>query len=300
MKTNAIVRIVLLSLAIIILGGILLAGIGLKMYSFDFKNFTVSTGDGDRIKNGNVSSQGSVPASQIRDIEIDWVAGSILIVPDENVSDITFCEYGNDDPDHQMIWKQSGDTLSIQYEKSRVYIGVQVTTESKDLVITVPAGWVCKSLDIETASAEVEVSSLTINEMDFDGASGICTFDNCIVGELDMDTASGDISFFGSVNTVNVSAMSAACEMHLTNIPRQIDMDTMSGDLDLTLPENCGFTLSMDTMSGDFSSDFETTLQNGHHVCGDGSCRINIDGMSGNISVYKCTDNSHHSGSHHH
>ena len=107
MKTNAIIRIVLFSLAIIILGGILLAGIGLKMYSFDFKNFTVSTGDGNGIRNGTISSQGSVPASQIRDIEIDWVAGSITIVPDEAADEITFCEYGNDDPDHLMVWKQS-------------------------------------------------------------------------------------------------------------------------------------------------------------------------------------------------
>lgn len=300
MKTNAIIRIVLFSLAIIILGGILLAGIGLKMYSFDFKNFTVSTGDGNGIRNGTISSQGSVPASQIRDIEIDWVAGSITIIPDEAADEITFCEYGNDDPDHLMVWKQSGDTLSIQYEESRVYIGVQVTAESKDLVITVPADWVCESLEIDTASAEVEVSNLVINEVDFDGASGICSFNNCTVLELDMDTASGDITFFGSVNNVNISAMSAACEMHLINTPNQIDLESMSGDMDLTLPENCGFTLSMDTMSGDFSSDFATTLQNGRHVCGDGSCRISISAMSGNICVYKCTDSSHHSDEHHH
>lgn len=297
MKTNAIIRIILFSLAIVILVGILLAGIGLKMYSVDFS----FRGDSDRaIQDGTISSQGNVPASQIRDIEIDWVAGSITIAADGNSDQISFCEYGNDDPDHQMVWKQEGDTLSIQYEKSKVYVGVQVGSPAKDLVITVPTGWECDSLELDAASAEVDVKDLTIREVDFDGASGICSFENCVVTELDMDTASGDITFSGEVTGVTVSAMSAACDLHLTNVPRQIDLDTMSGDLELTLPQDCGFTVSNDALSGEFVSDFETTSSNGHHVHGDGRCRINIDSMSGNVSIYKCTDSDHHSGSHHH
>lgn len=293
MKTNAIVRIILFSLAIVILASILLVGLGLKMYSFDFSTFTVSMGNGSGIADGTVSSSGHVAASEIRDLEIEWAAGSITIVPDETTDEITFCEYGNEDPDHQMVWKQSGDTLSIQYEKSQVYFGIQVNNTAKDLVITVPANWVCDSLEIDAAAAEVEVSNLTINEVDFDGASGICTFENCIVNDIEMDTASGDIRFIGELNTMDISAMSANCEVILSNVPRQIDMDSMSGDLDLTLPENCGFTVSMDAMSSDFSSDYETTTSNGHHIHGDGSCRINIDAMSGDVAIHK-GEASHH------
>lgn len=283
MKTNAIIRIVLFSLAIIVLGGILLAGIGLNMYSFDFSFGKGSSG----ISDGTVGAQGSVPADRVRNIEIDWVAGTITLIPDENATDIVFHEEGNADPDHQMVWKQSGDTLSIQYEKSKVYVGIQVTEESKDLTITVPAGWVCRSLEIDAASAEVDVSNLTIHEVDFDGASGICTFENCIVDELEVDTASGDLFYNGQLETLKVSSMSANCEVVLTNAPKQIDMDSMSGDLDLTLPEGCGFSLAMDAMSSDFSTDFETVTKNGRHVHGDGSCRIDIDAMSGDVSVHK-------------
>ena len=291
MKTNAIVRIVLYSLAIIVLGGILLAGIGLSMYSFDF-----SFGEGNTdITDGTVGTQGSVPADRVRDIKIDWVAGTITLIPDENASDITFWDEGAEDEKHQMVWKHSGDTLSIQYEKSKVYFGVQVTSEEKDLTITVPAGWICHSLEIDAASAEVQVVDLTLGEVDFDGASGICTFENCIVGELDVDTASGDLFYNGQLETLNVSSMSANCEVVLTKAPREIDLESMSGDLFLTLPEDCGFSVDMNAMSSDFSTDFETVTTNGRHVHGDGSCRIDIEAMSGDVCIYKHTGESHHS-----
>lgn len=44
----------------------------------------------------------------------------------------------------------------------------------------------------------------------------------------------------------------------LENVPNLIKMDSMSGDLTLTLPEGAGFTVSLDAMSSDFSSDFPT------------------------------------------
>ena len=295
MKTNAIVRIVLYSLAIIVLGGILLAGIGLSMYSFDFSSGKGNTG----ITDGTVGTQGSVPADRVRDIKIDWVAGTITLIPDENASDIIFWDEGAEDEKHQMVWKHSGDTLSIQYEKSKVYIGVQVTSEEKDLTITVPADWACRSLEIDAASAEVQVVDLTLGEVDFDGASGICTFENCIVGELDVDTASGDLFYNGQLETLNVSSMSANCEVVLTKAPREIDLESMSGDLFLTLPEDCGFSVDMNAMSSDFSTDFETVTTNGRHVHGDGRCRIDIEAMSGDVCIYKHTGESHHSDWHH-
>ena len=295
MKTNAIIRIVLFSLAIIVLGGILVAGIGLNMYSFDFSFGMGNTG----ITDGIDGTQGSVPADEIRNIEIDWVAGTITLIPDENATEIDFYEDGNVDTDHQMVWKQSGDTLSIQYEQSKVYVGIQVTEASKNLTITVPAGWICHSLEIDAASAEVQVVDLTLGEVDFDGASGICSFENCIVDELEVDTASGDLFYNGQLETLKVSSMSANCEVVLTNAPKQIDMDSMSGDLNLTLPEGCGFSLAMDAMSSDFSTDFETVTKNGRHVHGDGSCRIDIEAMSGDVCIYKHTGESHHNDWHH-
>ena len=64
-------------------------------------------------------------------------------------------------------------------------------------------------------------------------------------------------------------------------------MDSMSGGLTLTLPEDAGFTVGLDAMSSDFSSDFPTVKKNKSYVCGDGHCKIDMSAMSGDVSILK-------------
>ena len=40
-------------------------------------------------------------------------------------------------------------------------------------------------------------------------------------------------------------------------------------------------------MSGNFDSDFTTTQRNGNYVAGDGRCHIEVDAMSGDVTIRK-------------
>ena len=292
MKTNAIIRIVLFTLAILVLLGLLLAGLAFELFMYDTNSFVSSTTSYNQIlptASDGMTTQGAADASVIRNLDIEWVSGSIIIQPDENASDITISETYVDSTKYQMVYKQSGNTLKIQYCEDSISFpsfGINIDF-SKDLVITVPADWVCESLDIDAASANVVVNDLTIREVDFDGASGTCDFVNCDVGELNLDGASGDIRFSGTLDVLDFDGASASCYLEVTNVPDRISMDGMSGDMDLTLPENCGFTVSIDAMSSDFNSDFPTNISNGDYVYGDGHCRISFNGMSGDLTIRK-------------
>lgn len=231
----------------------------------------------------------ALDASSIRDMEIEWAAGSIRIQPLE-ITEIRISEKGVNQDADPMVWNVRNGQLNIQYSKNTDHsfgMGLLLGEHSKDLVIEVPLDWQCNSLEIDAASASLTVEDLTIREMEFDGASGTCVFDNCNVEKLDLDTASGDVRFTGSLQQLDCDAASADIVLELTNVPRSLDMDTASGDLDVTLPADAGFTVSMDTMSGDFDSDFETTSRNGTYVAGDGSCRIQVDAMSGDVTIRK-------------
>ena len=292
MKTNAIIRIILFSIAILVLLGILLAGLAFGLYVSDGRlaGFTISTSSENLpVTSDGTVNQGLVLAPLVHNLDIEWVSGTITIQPDESTEDITITEYGVSDTKYQMDYNQSGDTLKIQYCKESITFpsfGINVDV-SKDLLITVPADWVCESLDIDAAAANIEVNDLTIREVDFDGASGTCDFANCQVDQMDLDGASGDITFTGTLNELDFDGASASCYLEVTNVPDRIDIDGMSGDLDLTLPADCGFTVSIDAMSSDFTSDFPTTVTNGKHVYGNGKCRINFSGMSGDLTIRK-------------
>ena len=234
------------------------------------------------------SSAGSADPAAIREIKIDWIAGSVTIEPGDG-QEITFLESGTATGKYEMVWKQSGDELVIQYSKgsSTAGFGLHFGNGSKDLTVTVPRGWVCDSLELDTASADLTVRDMIIREMEIDSASGTAKFENCTVSSLDVDTASGDVTFTGSLNELDFEAASASFTGVLENVPDQVKMDSMSSDLTLTLPEGAGFTVSLDAMSSDFSSDFPTVKKNKSYVCGDSHCKIDVDAMSGDVSILK-------------
>lgn len=233
-------------------------------------------------------SAGSADPAAIREIKIDWISGSVTVEPGD-VQEITFLESGNGIDKYKMVWKQSGDELVIQYSKdsSTAGFGLHFGDGSKDLTVTVPRNWLCDSLELDTASADLTVRDVIIREMEIDSASGTAKFENCTVSSLDVDTASGDVTFSGSLNELDFEAASASFTGVLENVPDKVKMDSMSGGLTLTLPEDAGFTVSLDAMSSDFSSDFPTVKKNKSYVCGDGHCKIDVDAMSGDVSILK-------------
>lgn len=294
MRTNAIIRIIACSLGIVILTGLLLTGLGVRMF--------MTTGSSHEITQS--AQVVTTDPANIRNIKIEWAAGSITLEPVTGLEEIRFYE-SEVEEQHRMVCKVSGDTLNIQYGKSTgSLISFGTSTVSKQLIIHVPAGWVCKELSIDAAAADVEIRDMTIGELDFDGASGTCILDNCTVTELDVDAASGDLTFSGSLDTLDFDGASADCKLVLTTCPSHISLDSMSGQLDITLPSDCGFTANTDGLTCSFSTDFQTTSQGRSYLHGDGSCRIEIEALSGSVSIhdggYSChgSSESHHSGHH--
>lgn len=288
MKTSAIIRIVIFSLVIVLLSFILLSVLDHNYY----------------IESGRVHSYeeaGQLPtealmqinqhdiSTQVQNIEIEWVAGSITIHRSDSLSSIIVEESCSTDSEYEMVMKQSGQTLKIKFcEESVKFSSFGINADvSKDLVIRVPKNWNCSSLEIDAAAAEVAIHDLSINELDFDGASGNLILDNCNIVDLDIETASGDVSFNGMLNELDFNAASAAFEGDFLTVPQKLDLEAMSGDMTVILPEDSGFYLELDTMSGSFDSDFDFRTTGDHFECGDGACRIRISAVSGDVNILK-------------
>jgi len=301
MKTNAIIRIIIWSIVIVLLLGILISVLTFSLFRYKadsvIQNIAVDHGE-LRIEDVEPAatvyldrdSDVSFDPAEVRKIEINWAAGSILLTP-YDVEDIEISESDVSDPKYAMECYRSNDKLIINFsEENKHNFGFGITINeslSKDLTILVPRDWELGALEINAASAKLEVCDMTIRDVDIDTASGVCEFENCAVDTIDLDTASGDVKFVGSLNILDCDAASANVVAILSNTPSRMDMDSMSGDLDITLPPDCGFTVSTEGLNSDFSSDFSTTMKNGSHVYGDGYCRIDVDAMSGDVTIHK-------------
>lgn len=279
MKTNAIIRIVLFSVTILVLLGILLTGLGFVSYRDRTQESST----------GTASHSAAVSAAGISRLEIEWAAGDITISPKAGIQEIQFSEDSRDNAKHTLYYKTSGSKLTIQFseEPYTIHFGINMSDiTSKDLTVYVPESWVCDELKMEVASANVEIQNMVIRQIEFDGASGNCDFTDCTVDYLDIDTASGDVTFSGTLDNLDFDAASANFWGELRNTPSDINMDGMSGELDLTLPEDCGYTVALDGLSCGFHSEFGYAEQrDGRYVHGDGSCRIDVDGMSCDVII---------------
>lgn len=277
MKRNAVARIVIYSIVILLLVALLLAGLGIGSFAFDlfFDSGDYQTGSS------------SVPADSIRNIKIEWGSGDIAIRT-KDIDTISFTEEGDFSDDQQMVYSISGNTLTIRCAKSGIHVGFVKVTK-KNLIVTVPSDWECGTMEIEVASADLCVENLTAETLDLETASGKCDFVNCNIQNMNVDTASGDISYTGTMQALDCNTASARFTGVFSNVPSRMELDCASGDYDITLPENAGFRVDMDALSGKFSSDFATTQADGAYICGDGRCKIEFDGASGDIIIRKAS-----------
>lgn len=280
MKRNAIIRIIAWTVSLVILVGLLVAGMNW------FRPFGSRMEESEIIPVESAGILGAAAAisGDIQEIEIDWVSGNIRLVP-ANVSSLEVSESSVEDDKYAMVCKQDGQTLKIEYCKNTTFADLKNLKFSKDLTILVPMDWSGRAVKVDAASAKLFVQDLTIQEVEIDTASGSSQFDNCTIDSLDVDTASGDVYFEGSLNRLNCDSASAGVQAVLDNVPYEIDMDTASGGLEVFLPEDAGFSVKMDTMSGKFDSTLTYATKNGRYVRGNGACQIDMSSMSGGVTI---------------
>ena len=273
MKRNAIIRIILFSVIALVLLCVLLTGLGLSSFAKPVSSQIVSV--------QSTGSEYEFAPGEVSEIFISWASGDIDIQPaDQDTVTVSEERSGGS----SMVVRHRGSTLEIEAGENKWGIGFGKSPQ-KDLTVRVPRDWLCQRLEVSVASADVSVENMSVTSVALNTASGDCAFTDCAVEKMQVNTASGDLDYIGTLQRLEWKGASADCNLRLSDAPASIEMNTASGELNLTLPDNCGFTLDRSSLSGSFQSDFATTTENDKIVCGDGACQITFSGLSGNINI---------------
>ena len=243
--------------------------------------------------------------NDVRSLDIDWVSGSVNVIPsaDHTVS-ISELTDGNVSEDMRVHWWLDGTTLRIRFCASRLKL--RFNYGSKALTVAVPENLKLSDIDIDSASADVQVNAAGANSVHVDTASGDVTLDNrCDVQSIRINTASGkqnitvpqaktaklhtasgDISVTANtVKNLTVSSASGDVRCDLQKAPDDCKIETASGKTAVGLPEDAGFTLKLSTASGRLNSDFAMKKDGRTYICGDGTGCLKIETASGDISL---------------
>ena len=217
----------------------------------------------------------------MQSLEIDWVDGAVSIRQD--TGDTLRYTVSGGDADSTAYSLEDGKLTISAMESSVLNFGSHRGT---DLTVLVPKGWTPKELSVESISAPIQIENLTGTELDVDTVSGVMELKDIRSDKLSLSTISAKITCSGAAHEISLETTSGNCALELTERPEKIDLDSVSGDLELFLPKTAGFTLRQDTVSGKFRSDFDYTCPSeSRYVSGDGSCAISADTVSGNVNI---------------
>lgn len=274
-KHSAVVRLILFSVIAVVLVGVLAWGIGGKPLLRHIKTSVVS-------QNSVTLAEGTpIRASDVDELEISWVAGNVRIVPGTQEEITVTEELLNSD--HPMILRQDGSRLVVDFCESSWYTSLSVP--KKNLTVTLPAGWSGKRLKVNLVSAGLTCSDTAFEQLELSTVSGAYTFQRCGAGDMKVESVSGNLNFTGTLRQLKFDGVSARVNLTTQEAPERIQMNSISGDLELTLPAGCGFTLNNSSLSGRLDTDFPTTEQGGSTISGNGACQIELNGVSAGVHI---------------
>lgn len=146
-------------------------------------------------------------------------------------------------------------------------------------------------LDVDTGSGGVRLRDIRSDHLSVDTGSGEVSGTGITAKDVDVDTGSGEIELVSmSAPVVNLDTGSGSVYVELTGDVESLSIDTGSGGVDISVPENAGAELRIETGSGGIDIDvphesYRSRRSSFHGKIGDGEGQIVVETGSGGVRV---------------
>lgn len=242
--------------------------------------YTFSTQAADAA--GYVSETFSVEPARVREIEVDWLGGSVMVVLTDDDS-LSFAEMAYQDvPEEQRLsYALDGDTLKIDFCRSGHLLS---SSPEKQLVLSIPRGLTLEKFEADTTAAAVNVTGLHTQTVDISTVSGGVDL-AAEAYEIDISTTGGCAAVDADFYQLDFSAVSGSLTLTMQRAA-EVDAETVSGGVTIHLPPSSyGFALDFETVSGTPEIAFDANGGDGHWTYGDKASTLTVDTASGNLSL---------------
>lgn len=231
---------------------------------------------------GYVSETFSVEPARVREIEVDWLGGSVMVVLTDDDS-LSFAEMAYQDvPEEQRLsYALDGDTLKIDFCRSGHLLS---SSPEKQLVLSIPRGLTLEKFEADTTAAAVNVTGLHTQTVDISTVSGNVDL-AAEAYEIDISTTGGCAAVDADFYQLDFSAVSGSLTLTMQRAAK-VDAETTSGGVTIHLPPSSyGFALDFETVSGTPEIAFDANGGDGHWTYGDKASTLTVDTVSGNLSL---------------
>lgn len=154
------------------------------------------------------------------------------------------------------------------------------------LNISIPSKY-NKKLCINSASSDISLSGLNLNEVNINNTSGDLNINNTSSSNTKINSTSGDINIGGNLGNMSINSTSGDIDLYLDKLGDSINISSCSGDIDLSNTET-NYSLVFKTTSGDFynetSQDYNKSINTYTMTSGNKNSKINVSTISGDFS----------------
>ena len=264
----------------------------------------------------DVESSQSVSAQGVRSLSIDWVAGHVDVMPwDGNEIRITeFSAQELRESEALQLRTQDG-VIAIEFMPGRLPRG---NVAPKDLEVLIPRGlagelekfsangmfagiavsgidadvFVVSSVsgrvslsDIDTTrlgasttSGSIELLSVSADAMDLGSISGRVELTGTQARRLDVETVSGRHELYGAFEQISLTSVSGRVNLTSITLPADLRVNTVSGRVAITVPDEGGISVQHSSASGRLSSEIPMVTGS--------DAQFNIATVSGRVDIY--------------
>lgn len=249
---------------------------------------TISTGFGG-LKGYTVCKSGteSFSPDEVQRIDLGWISGTVTLEPgvSDKLTVTERCEKELPD-DQKLCWKLENGTLYLRFCSA-----ASMQMVDKDLVLSFPADWTAKSVEVGATSGDISLRGLQLsgalsvsttsgdvlltdcrcddldagatsgsidlqgcvcNKLTLGSTSGGLRAENCRCDKLEAGSTSGSVSVRSEAESITLSSTSGSVRCEAVPAGCRVRIHTTSGEVKLQLNDTSdGQHISVDTTSGD-------------------------------------------------
>ncbi len=262
---------------------------------FSTENYMVNFRDRNNFEGNSIDEVKTFGIDQLKEIYIHSVSSDVSVFSTDE-EDIKIHFYGrsalkSEKALPKLITNLEGSKLKIEikYPKAVFYwaaaadvlLDIYIPRDYRDNVI------------IDAVSAEVDISNLDINNFQCKTVSGDLKIKSLGSDNLTLKTTSGDVNIMDFTGNLKADSVSGDIDVRCRVFDNNIDIKTISGKVEIGLPQNAEFYLKTNTVSGEVVTKFPITIISFNKMnqlegtVGTGDNSIIIDTVSGDIHISK-------------
>ena len=207
-------------------------------------------------------------ASDVSELNIDWVSGTVTIEAYDG-TEVAISETTEDaltDSTTMHYFLESDGTLNIRFGIP----GMKAQGENlpdKNLLVRVPRTLRLDEVEMNGVGQSVQMDSVRCSTLEMNSVSRQITLNECEIKDIEVNSVSTNV------------------EATFSKMPEDIELNNVSGNTLLYVPEDAGITLEYNGLVSDFYSELPVARKGKNKVIGNGACEIECNSVSGELAI---------------